>query len=145
MLFRSTLGGAVLFHRAFLVMTFDATQAALLGLRPRLAHGVLLVLLAVAIVGSFRTVGTLLVFAFLVAPPATATLLVRRVPVIMVTAVALGAVAVVVGLLISYHHDTAAGGTMALVSATIFVVVLVGVAAARAGSAVIPGRQRRLA
>ena len=140
-----TLVGAVLFHRAFLVMTFDVTQAALLGLRPRLAHAALLVLLAVAIVGSFRTVGTLLVFAFLVAPPATATLLVRRVPVIMVTAVLLGALAVVVGLLVSYHHDTAAGGTMALVSASLYIVVLVVVSALRAGSAIVPGRQHRLA
>lgn len=140
-----TLGGALLFHRSFLVMTFDPTQARLLGLRPRLAHAALLVLLAVAIVGSFRTVGSLLVFAFLVAPPATATLLVRRVPVIMVTAVAVGSLAVVVGLLISFHHDTAAGGTMALVAATTYIVVLVAVAAIRAGSAVVPRRKHRLA
>jgi ABC-type Mn2+/Zn2+ transport system permease subunit len=136
-----TLAGAVLFHRAFLVMTFDVTQAALLGFRPRLAHTALLVLLAVAIVGSFQTVGSLLVFAFLVAPPATATLLVRRVPVIMVTAVLLGALAVFVGLLVSYHHDTAAGGTMALVSSSIYIVVLVAASAIRAGSAVVPRRQ----
>jgi ABC-type Mn2+/Zn2+ transport system permease subunit len=139
-----TLVGALLFHRAFLVMTFNTTQAALLGFRPKLAHAALLVLLAVAIVGSFRTVGSLLVFAFLVAPPATATLLVRRVPLIMATAVALGAIAVVIGLLVSYHHETAAGGTMALTSVTMFVAVLVGVSAIRAGSAIIPRRQHRL-
>ena len=43
--------------------------------------------LALAIVASFGTVGNLLVFAFLIAPPATATLLVRRVPAIMVVGV----------------------------------------------------------
>lgn len=112
--------GAVVFYRAFLVMTFDEVQARLLGLRPRLAHAVLLALLAFAIVASFDAVGNLLVFAFLVAPPATATLLVRRVPMIMITAVLIGAVAVVVGLLISFHHATAGGATMALVSVTIF-------------------------
>ncbi|MEE9415599.1 MAG: metal ABC transporter permease [Acidimicrobiales bacterium] len=118
--------GVVIFYRAFLVMTFDETQARMLGMRPKLAHAALLVLLAISIVASFETVGNLLVFAFLVAPPATATLLVRRVPLIMVSAVALGAVAVIIGLLVSFHHETAAGATMALAAVSIFLVVLLG-------------------
>jgi zinc/manganese transport system permease protein len=120
-----SLLGVALFFRAFLVLTFDETQARLLGLRPRLAHGVLLVLLTVSIVGSFEAVGSLLVFAFLVAPPASAALLVRRVPVIMMLSVGLGSISVVVGLLISYHAATATSATMALVSVAIFVAVLV--------------------
>ena len=75
-------------YRALLVGTFDERQARLLGLHPQLTHVALLVLLALAIVASFETVGNLLVFAFLIAPPATATLLVRRVPAIMVVGVA---------------------------------------------------------
>ncbi len=121
-----SVAGVAIFYRAFLVMTFDETQARLLGLRPRLANGVLLVLLAVSIVASFEAVGNLLVFAFLVAPPATAILIVRRVPRIMATAVLLGALSVVVGLLISFHNDTAAGATMALTAVVIFLAVLAG-------------------
>jgi len=120
-----TLVGVVVLHRAFLVMTFDEVQAQLMGLRPRLAHAGLLALLAIAIVASFQAVGNLLVFAFLVAPPSTAAMLVRRVPAIMVAATALGAIAVVVGLLISYHHDTAAGATMALGTVVLFLFALV--------------------
>jgi ABC-type Mn2+/Zn2+ transport system permease subunit len=41
------------------------------------------------------------VFGLLIGPPATAGLLVRRVPLVMLTAVALGALAVVVGLTVS--------------------------------------------
>jgi ABC-type Mn2+/Zn2+ transport system permease subunit len=119
-----TVGGVVLLHRALVVGTFDATQARMIGFRPQLTHFALLALLALAIVASFETVGSLLVFAFLVAPPATASLVVRRVPVIMTTAVAIGAVSAVVGLLISYHHDTAAGATMALVTVVVFVLAL---------------------
>jgi len=119
-----SLLGVLVFYRAFLVMTFDEAQAQLLGLRPRLAHGLLLVLLAGSIVASFEAVGNLLIFAFLVAPPAAATLLVRRVPLIMASAVALGSLAVIIGLLISYHQSTAAGATMALTSVIIFVVAL---------------------
>ena len=119
-----SLGGVAVFYRAFLVMTFDYAQAQVLGLRPRLAHGVLLVLLAISIIASFEAVGNLLVFAFLIAPPATAILLVRRVPRIMVAASGVGAASVVVGLLASYHYDTAAGATMALTAVVVFLSVL---------------------
>ena len=125
-------GGAVAFYRAFLVLTFDETQARMLGLRPRLTHFVLLALLAVAIVSSFEVVGTLLVFALLIGPPATAALLLRRVPLIMAAAVVLGAITTTVGILISYHHDTAAGGTMALSSVALFLAVLALKASAQA-------------
>ena len=117
-------GGSLLLYRAFLVLTFDETQARILGLRPRLTHFLLLALLAVAIVSSFEVVGTLLVFALLIGPPATATLLLRRVPLIMAAAVVLGALTTTVGILVSYHHDTAAGGTMALSSVSLFLAVL---------------------
>ena len=117
--------GTAVFHRAFLVMTFDEVHARLLGLRPHLAHGALLALLAVSIVASFEVVGNLLVFAFLVAPPATAALVVKRVPRIMIAAVVIGFLSVIVGLLISFHHGTAAGATMALSSVSLFLVVLI--------------------
>lgn len=134
--------GVMLLHRAFVVGTFDPTQATLIGFRPRLAHLALLVLLALAIVASFETVGSLLVFAFLIAPPATASMIVRRVPAIMAVAVAVGAASSIVGLLVSYHHDTATGATMALVTVTVFVGAL-GVT--RVGDAVRGRAPRRLA
>ncbi len=126
------LTGVVVFYRAFLVMTFDEVQARMLGFRPKLANVGLLVLLAVAIVASFETVGSLLVFAFLVAPPAAASLIVRRVPWLMITGALLGAVSAVVGILLSFHHRMAAGAAMALTSVVIFFVVLAGSVAVRA-------------
>jgi len=137
-----TVGGAIALYRPFLVMTFDESQARLLGLRPRLAHAALLALLAFSIVASFQAVGNLLVFAFLVGPPATATLLVRRVPVIMTTGVALGTFSAVVGLLIGHHHNTAAGATMALSAVVVFLLVLVATSARRAISGNRVGRLR---
>lgn len=120
-----TLIVILIFYRAFLVLSFNEEKAEMLGLRPRLAHLVMLSLLTLAIVTSFRTVGTLLVFALIVAPPATASLVVRRVPTMMATAVGFGFLAVISGLLISWHADTAAGATMAGASVAIFFIVLV--------------------
>lgn len=118
------VAGVVVLYRAFLAMTFDRSLAQMLGLRPGLAQTALLVLIAVSIVASFESVGNLLVFAFLVAPPAAASLIARRVPMIIVTSIALGSAAAVIGILVSYHHDSATSATMALVSVTVFVLVL---------------------
>jgi len=117
---------SVLGYRAFLALSFNEQKAGSLGLRPGLTHLALLGLIAVAIVSSFQAVGTLLVFGLLVGPPATAALLVRRVWLCMVVSVALGWVAVALGLVLSYQHGTAAGATMAGVSVAGFFLVLVG-------------------
>lgn len=118
--------GSVVGYRYFLALTFNEAKAGSLGLRPGRAHLALLGLMAVAIVSSFQAVGTLLVFGLLVGPPATAALLVRRVWLCMLVSVTLGWVAVTAGLLVSYHHGTAAGATMAGVSVAMFFFVLIG-------------------
>lgn len=119
-----TVVGLVLGHRSFLALSVNRDKAQTLGLRPGVAHFVMLTLLALSVVASFRVVGTLLVFGLLVAPPATAVLLVRRIPVAMVVAVGFGWLSVVLGLAISYHADTAASATMAGVAVAQFFVVL---------------------
>lgn len=120
----ATVVGVTVGHRAFLALAIDRDKAATLGLRPDLAHVVMLLLLSLTVVSSFRVVGTLLVFGFLVAPPATAMLLVRRVPTAMVTAIGFGWLAVVVGLTVSYHAETAASATVAGIAVGQFFVVL---------------------
>jgi ABC-type Mn2+/Zn2+ transport system permease subunit len=118
------VAASTILYRPFLALTFNEEKAATLGLRPGLAHFALMALLATAIVASFQAIGTLLVFGLLIGPPATAGLLVRRVPLVMLTAVALGALAVVLGLALSYHHDTAGGATIAGVAVAEFFAVL---------------------
>jgi ABC-type Mn2+/Zn2+ transport system permease subunit len=118
------VAASTILYRPFLALTFNEEKAATLGLRPGLAHFALLALLATAIVASFQAIGTLLVFGLLIGPPATAGLVVRRVPLVMLTAVALGALAVVLGLALSYHHDTAGGATIAGVAVAEFFAVL---------------------
>ena len=120
----ATVAVTVLLYRPFLVLSFSRAKAQVLGMYPRLAHLAMLGLIATVIVTSFRTVGTLLVFAFLVAPPATASLLARRVPVMMGAAVLIGSFSVVAGLLISFHYGTATAATIAGLTVLLFFVVL---------------------
>ncbi|MDZ7674797.1 MAG: zinc ABC transporter permease AztB [Acidimicrobiales bacterium] len=115
----------VVFYRPFLALTFNRDKAFTLGMRPGLAQAVLLGVLAVSIVASFQAIGTLLVFGLIVGPPATASLIARRVPRIMVLSMLFGSLAVVAGLLISFHHGTAGGATIAGLSVAQFFLVLV--------------------
>jgi zinc/manganese transport system permease protein len=118
-----TLVAVLLLHRRFLALSFDPRKAAVLGQQPGLAHIALLVLLAVAVVASFQIVGTLLVLGLMVAPAATALLLVRRMPLVLMTSVLLGCLSVWLGLTISYHENLAAAATVAVVAVMIFFTV----------------------
>ena len=59
---------ALVLYRPFLALAFNRQKAELLGMRPRRAHAALLVLIAAAVIGSYQSVGTLLVFGLLVGP-----------------------------------------------------------------------------
>jgi ABC-type Mn2+/Zn2+ transport system permease subunit len=83
-----------------------------------------MVLITATVVASFKTVGTLLVFALITAPAAAAVQVVRRVPWVLVTSVVLAEVSVIVGLLLSWHYRLAAGAAMAVVAVGCFVVAL---------------------
>jgi ABC-type Mn2+/Zn2+ transport system permease subunit len=110
--------------RPFLLLSFDPEQADVAGFPSRRYHAIMLVLIAMTVIVSFQTVGTLLVFGMLLAPAGAGALLAHRVPVMMAIGGVVGAASSYLGLLISYHFDVAAGATMVLVASAIFFVVL---------------------
>jgi len=118
------VAGVVVFHRPLMALSFNEEKALLLGMRPGLTHLVMMGLVTLAVVTSFRTVGTLLVFGLLIAPPATASLVARRVPMMMLTSIGFGVAAVVVGLFVSFHLDIAAGATMSGLAVMLFFATL---------------------
>ncbi|MGY1771585.1 zinc ABC transporter permease AztB [Blastococcus sp. SYSU D00813] len=107
--------GAVcaVFHRAFVAVSFDERTAATLGLRPRLAHAVMVLVVSAAVVVSYQALGTLLVVALLLAPAAAARQWTRRLPSTMALGAVFGAAAVLAGLLVSWHAGTAGGASIA--------------------------------
>jgi ABC-type Mn2+/Zn2+ transport system permease subunit len=94
------------------------------GFPPRRYHGIMLIMIALTVVVSFRTVGTLLVFGMLLAPAASAALFSRKITTMILTASLLGACSVYIGLLASYHANLAAGAAITLASSTLFFVLL---------------------
>lgn len=111
---------AALGHRSFVALTFDPRKARTLGLRPGLANALLLALVTLTIVASFRVVGTLLVFGLLIAPAAAAVFWARRITTIMLLAALLGGLATLIGLLVSWHAGTAAGASIVVSAVLLF-------------------------
>jgi manganese/iron transport system permease protein len=103
---------------------FNREKAQMWGLRPQRAHAALLVLIAASVIGSYQSVGTLLVFGLLVGPPATAALIARTVPRMMFLAAGISLVSVWLGLTLSYHLRTAGSATMAIMPIIFFFIVL---------------------
>ena len=116
--------GSLLLYRPLLALSFSPTKAKTLGMSPRFTHAALLMLIATAVIASFQAVGTLLVFALLVGPPATAALVTRTIPQMFVTSVVLASFTVWLGLVLSYHWGTAGAATIALVAIALFFLVL---------------------
>ncbi len=118
------IAAATILYRPFLALAFNKQKAQLLGMHPGATHAALLVLIAAAVIGSYQAVGTLLVFGLLVGPPATAALIARTVPRMMLIAAGISVISVWLGLIISYHGGTAGSATMALVPIVLFFIVL---------------------
>jgi ABC-type Mn2+/Zn2+ transport system permease subunit len=121
----------VVFYRPFLLLSFDRQRAAALGLRIDLLELVLLVIVTLAVVIGFRVVGALLVLGMLMAPPAAAALVTKRLPAMMALSAAIAAASAPIGLLISWHLDLAAGASIVLVPVSVFIVLLMVRPAAR--------------
>jgi ABC-type Mn2+/Zn2+ transport system permease subunit len=114
----------VVLYRPFLLISFDRQRAAALGFPVDHLQLVLLVVVTLAVVVGFRIIGSLLVLGMLIAPPATAALLTKRLPAMMAVSAAIAAASAPIGLLISWHLDLAAGASIVLVPVTLFIVLL---------------------
>ncbi|MFQ3565932.1 MAG: metal ABC transporter permease [Aggregatilineales bacterium] len=105
-----TIGFVVLLYKELKLSTFDAALAAALGFRPGLLHYALMVLVSLVAVGAFDAVGSILVIAFFIIPPAAAYLLSDRLSIMLL----LGPL---IGMLGAYFgYDLARGSFLGLFS-----------------------------
>ncbi|MBI5034953.1 MAG: metal ABC transporter permease [Chloroflexi bacterium] len=113
----------VLLFKEFLVISFDPVLAATIRLPAETLRILMLILIALTIVVSLQTVGVGLVAAMLVTPAATAYLLTRRLPTMMILAAIIGAFSSVAGLYISFYVNVASGAVVVLTASAIFLIV----------------------
>jgi len=109
-------------RRPFLLLSVYDGLARTSGFSARLFHNVMLAMVAITVIASFQTVGTLLVLGMLIAPAATGSLFARRIESMMLIAALVGSLSTYIGLLVSYHYDLAAGASIVLTAVVIFAI-----------------------
>jgi len=112
-------------YKELLAFTFDPTFASSIKLPVGKLRYLLMVVLAVTVVVSLRTVGVGLVAAMLVTPAAAASMLTRRLSRMMVVSALMGVSSSAVGIYVSYYGDLSAGPSIVLTCTVLFLFALV--------------------
>ena len=114
-----------LFFKELLFYTFDPKGAQASGMPVHWYNASLITAMTVTIVVCLPTVGALLVVALLVAPAATAYLLVKELHQMMWVGSVIGALSSVIGMYLSYYLDAPSGAAIVLVAFCFFCLAFV--------------------
>lgn len=108
----------------FLLYCFDPSHTRVAGLSVNFLHYGLLILLSATIVAAMQAVGVILVVAMLISPGITAFVVCKRFNAMLLVAIASSCLTSVLGVIISYHLDSATGATIVLLQAICFVLAV---------------------
>ena len=115
-----------LFYKEFKLAAFDSGLAQTQGFRPQLMHYLLMTMVAVTTVAAFEAVGSIIVIAMLIVPPATAFLLTRNLPSLIIVSLIVAAFSAILGQIASHIPpliglpDTTSSGMMATTAGFLF-------------------------
>ena len=123
--------GSMAFGRAWLASGFDPAGTRAVGTPADLTDGLLLALVALAVVAALPAVGALLVTAILIVPAATARLMADTMRGLVAGAVALALAEGVLGLYLAYWIDVSPGPAVAALAAGVYAIAAVGTAVRR--------------
>jgi len=112
------------FYKELLTLSFDPVLAVTLRLPVGALNILLLILIAITVAVALQTVGVALMVAMLITPAATAYLLSRRLPMMMLLAALLAAISGVVGLYLSYYLSIASGAAIVLTATLFFLLAM---------------------
>ena len=115
----------VVFFKELKLTSFDKALAGALGFAPAFLHYVLMGLVSITAVGAFDAVGSILVVALMVAPPATAYLLTDGLKPMMFISVGIGALSAITGYWMARLLDASIAGSMATMTGVIFLAAVV--------------------
>ncbi len=114
------LAAVTLVWKELKLATVDPSLAALLGFSPGAINYALMALVSVTAVGAFDAVGSILVVALMIAPPATAYLLVDRFAPMLWVSAAAAAAGAVLGYAAAHVLDVSIAGSMAVACGVLF-------------------------
>lgn len=114
-----------LFYKELKLTTFDAGLAAVLGFSPALVHYGLMIIVSVTAVGAFDAVGSILVVALMIVPPASAYLITDRLSRMLLYSALFAAFGALGGYWLARAIDANIAGSIATVMGLLFAATLV--------------------
>lgn len=112
----------LIFYKEFLFISFDMEGAMAYGVRATTFNYLLMIIIAISVVIIMKGVGTILVFAMLVAPAAAGNEVAKSVKGVMVIAFIITVISGIFGLLASFVYPFSPGAIAALTATTIYFV-----------------------
>lgn len=112
------------FYKELKLTTFDAALAAALGFSPAVVHYGFMTLVSITAVGAFDAVGSILVIALMIAPPAAAYLLTDRLSAMLLLSVLIGVSSAISGYWLAHLLDASIAGAMATMAGAHFALAL---------------------
>ncbi len=113
--------GVAASYKELVVTSFDPAHSVAIGLSPEVIRYLLLFLLALTTVVAIQTVGVVLVLALLVTPGAAASMVSKRLHVIIPLSTLFATLATVAGFYVSYYWNVASGPAIVLTLTLFFV------------------------
>lgn len=112
------------FYRSLFYIAFDEEAARLAGVPVKWVNLYFIILIAMTIAISMRTVGVLLVSSLMIIPVATSLQIFRGFRQTFIYSILFGVLSVLIGLFVSFYVDLAPGGTIVVSSILILIVVI---------------------
>ncbi|MFA6866521.1 MAG: metal ABC transporter permease [Clostridia bacterium] len=116
----------IVFFNYWKLFIFDENFAKIRGIKTKLLHYTLLILIALTIVILIRVVGIILIMALLCAPAAIAALISKKLQSRMIIASAFGIIFNFLGLYIAYLFDMPSGASIAIFAVVTFFIFYIG-------------------
>jgi manganese/zinc/iron transport system permease protein len=113
-----------IFYKELLVTTFDSTLATMTGFSPLFFYYALMVLTSITAVATFDAVGSIMVVALMITPPATAYLLTHRVHDLILLTVLFAIFSAIFGYGFASFADVSIAGSIASMTGVFFLVAL---------------------
>lgn len=113
-----------LFYKEMKLSTFDPEYSKVIGYSPIFLNYLLMSLVSVTSVGTFQSIGVILVISFMVGPALTARLLTDKLNVMLVLSLVLGSLTATLGYFVAIYFDVSISGMQATLIGIVFLIVL---------------------
>lgn len=114
----------IFLYNKLLYITFDEEGASVSGINVKFANYLFTLLVGATISVSIRIMGILVISSMIVIPVATALQLNKGFKTTLIYSIVFGFIDIILGLISSYYINSAPGGTIALVSVLVLILIL---------------------